>query len=236
MPPHSSHILQPLDLAAFSPTKRLYRSHIAELSRIDDAAPVKKARFLTCYYQARLEGLNTSNIEAGWMAAGIYPWNPAKPLSSQYVLPLPSNQYLLGPAGTPTRKRARSLSFKTPTKEQDLIAVCRALWKLPKRTKEIITKSGKALGRANTRVATLLVTNEKLQARLQEVEIQPKKKAIRLNPNERFASIETIRKQVDQAATEKANSAAKARAKPPKTISSNANNTAYQSMCTVLKF
>ena len=236
MPPHSSHILQPLDLAAFSPTKRLYRSHINELSQIDDAAPVKKARFLICYYKARLEGLNTSNIEAGWMAAGIYPWNPSKPLSSPYVLPLPPTQPLLGPTATPTRKRPRALSFKTPTKEQDLIAVRRSLWKLPQSTKNIITKSGKALGGANSTVATLLVINKKLQARLQEVEIQPRKKAIRIDPNERFASIKTIQKQVDQAATEKASLAARAKAKTPKTTPIKAPDLAFGSMCSIISF
>ncbi|KAI1000441.1 hypothetical protein K3495_g7754 [Podosphaera aphanis] len=46
LPPHSSHILQPLDLTGFSVTKSTYRNQILELSNIDDAAPVKKSRFI----------------------------------------------------------------------------------------------------------------------------------------------------------------------------------------------
>ncbi len=56
LPAHSSHVLQPLDLAPFSVLKSRYRREIAELSTIDDAAPVKKERFITSYAKARSEG------------------------------------------------------------------------------------------------------------------------------------------------------------------------------------
>ncbi|OCK75852.1 CENP-B protein [Lepidopterella palustris CBS 459.81] len=46
LPPHSSYILQPLDLSCFSPLKSRYRSQIAALAVLDDSAPVKKQRFI----------------------------------------------------------------------------------------------------------------------------------------------------------------------------------------------
>jgi len=49
LPPHSSHVLQPLDLGTFSNIKSCYWKRIAELSYLDDAAPVKKRKFLECY-------------------------------------------------------------------------------------------------------------------------------------------------------------------------------------------
>jgi DDE superfamily endonuclease len=47
LPPHSSHVLQPLDLSCFSPTKTRYRSQITELASLDDSAPVKKTTSLS---------------------------------------------------------------------------------------------------------------------------------------------------------------------------------------------
>jgi len=47
--PHSSHVLQPLDLACFSLLKSRYREEITNLSRFEDSAQVKKVRFIQYY-------------------------------------------------------------------------------------------------------------------------------------------------------------------------------------------
>ena len=65
LPAHTSHLLQPLDLAPFSVIKSKYRHQIQELSLIDDAAPVKKERFISSYHQARVNGLSDRVIRAG---------------------------------------------------------------------------------------------------------------------------------------------------------------------------
>jgi hypothetical protein len=65
LPAHTSHLLQPLDLAPFSVIKSKYRHQIQELSLIDDAAPVKKERFISSYHQARVNGLSDRVIQAG---------------------------------------------------------------------------------------------------------------------------------------------------------------------------
>jgi hypothetical protein len=46
LPAHSSHVLQPFDLGTFSPLKSCYRKEIADLAYLDDAALVKKRRFI----------------------------------------------------------------------------------------------------------------------------------------------------------------------------------------------
>ena len=50
--PHSSHILQPLNLACFSVLKSRYQQLIADLVSLSDSALVKKARFLEYYNKA----------------------------------------------------------------------------------------------------------------------------------------------------------------------------------------
>jgi hypothetical protein len=65
LPAHTSHLLQPLDLAPFSVLKSQYRRQITKLSTLNDAAPVKKERFVVAYNQAREEGLSDRVIRAG---------------------------------------------------------------------------------------------------------------------------------------------------------------------------
>ncbi|KAF2188420.1 DDE-domain-containing protein [Zopfia rhizophila CBS 207.26] len=75
LPSHSSHILQPLDVACFSVVKRLYREGVEQLARsgqhhvtIDD--------FLQIYAVARPQALSSSNVESAFQATGIVPYNP----------------------------------------------------------------------------------------------------------------------------------------------------------------
>ena len=85
LPAHTSHLLQPLDLAPFSVIKSKYRHQIQELSLIDDAAPVKKERFISSYHQARIHGLSDRVIRAGWRATGLVPYNLDIVLSSSQI-------------------------------------------------------------------------------------------------------------------------------------------------------
>lgn len=73
LPPHSTHILQPLDRSCFSPIKTSYRNQIADLASLENSAPIKKTRFIEYYAKARVEGLTERNIRSGWRAAGISP-------------------------------------------------------------------------------------------------------------------------------------------------------------------
>lgn len=113
LPAHCSHVLQPLDLAPFSQLKRSYRQQIEELSFLEDAAPVKKIRFVRYYNEARKEAFTPQYIKTGWRAAGLYPWNPQKILRSSRVTQTPA---------TP-KKRPRSpteSTFNTPRNKKQL--------------------------------------------------------------------------------------------------------------------
>jgi hypothetical protein len=72
LPVHSSHVLQPLDLRAFSPLKSCYRKEIADLAYLDDAVPVKKRRFIQVYQKSRTETLTSCTLRAGLAAAASF--------------------------------------------------------------------------------------------------------------------------------------------------------------------
>lgn len=71
MPPHSSHLLQPLDIAVFAPVKVEYGSQISQL--LIPAANITKHEFIAAYAIARRIRMTPSTIAAGWRAAGLIP-------------------------------------------------------------------------------------------------------------------------------------------------------------------
>jgi hypothetical protein len=80
MPPHSSHLLQPLDVGCFSVLKRLYGRQIETLIR-NGVNHIDKQDFLKAYYTARTETMNQSNIQSSFAATGVVPYDPERVLS-----------------------------------------------------------------------------------------------------------------------------------------------------------
>ena len=65
MPPHASHILQPLDVACFAPLKQEYGREVEHLVRFGQHH-VDKSEFVELYVNARQRALTKSNILAGF--------------------------------------------------------------------------------------------------------------------------------------------------------------------------
>ena len=124
LPPHTSHVTQPLDVSGFSPVKRQYRREIEELSTLDESAPVKKARFLEIYARSRTNGFSVQTILGGWRGAGLVPFNPDKVLQSSQVRIEPLTSLVLR-SNMPqiTYKRRRSTSITTPSNRRDVQAL-----------------------------------------------------------------------------------------------------------------
>ena len=80
MPPHSSHILQPLDVACFGPLKVAYSRQIERKMRAG-VSHITKEDFLAVYYPTHLAALTLSNIQNGFEAVGLVPHNPDEVLS-----------------------------------------------------------------------------------------------------------------------------------------------------------
>ena len=89
MPPHTSHLLQPLDVGCFSPLKLGYGHQVAELAR-QGIFHVDKLAFLWIYQKIRLTALSKSNITAGFQATGLIPFSPERVLTGLTVVRTPS--------------------------------------------------------------------------------------------------------------------------------------------------
>ncbi|KAI1676278.1 DDE superfamily endonuclease [Pyrenophora tritici-repentis] len=72
MPPHSSHLLQPLDVGCFSPLKRAYGDAISVLAR-NRIHHISKETFLPAFKKAYYKAITPENIRGGFRGAGLSP-------------------------------------------------------------------------------------------------------------------------------------------------------------------
>ena len=74
LPPHSSHLLQPLDIAIFSPLKRAISSRLHRLMQTG-ISRLEKAEWLEYFAKAREDAITSINILSGWRGGGLFPQN-----------------------------------------------------------------------------------------------------------------------------------------------------------------
>ncbi|GKU14150.1 unnamed protein product [Fusarium langsethiae] len=75
MPPHSSHLLQPLDVSCFGSLKKAYGREIERLVR-RRRNHITKNQFSTAFYAAHQATIIKRNIKGGFRGAGLTPFNP----------------------------------------------------------------------------------------------------------------------------------------------------------------
>ncbi|KAG6996916.1 hypothetical protein FocnCong_v015071 [Fusarium oxysporum f. sp. conglutinans] len=80
MPPHSSHLLQPLDVGCFSLLKKAYGQVIEHLIRCS-ITHVSKTEFFPAFYAAFQATMIEKNIKAAFRGAGLIPLDPESVVS-----------------------------------------------------------------------------------------------------------------------------------------------------------
>jgi DDE superfamily endonuclease len=80
MPPHSSHLLQPLDVGCFGPLKVAYGRQIEDLMRMY-VTHVSKVDFLCAFRGAFFTAMTPKNIQGGFAGAGLMPYDPERVLA-----------------------------------------------------------------------------------------------------------------------------------------------------------
>jgi hypothetical protein len=230
LPPHASHVLQPLDLAPFSVLKSGYRAEIRALSALDDAAPVKKERFISSYYHAREIGLSERVIRAGWRATGICPYNPSVVIHSSQVSARP-----ITPPPPTQHQSSTDLLFSTPKRAQDVYQAQQQLLQsepLSRSTRLVLGKVGKAISLSSAYSAQLEAKVQCLKHQLDQLQGTETRKRIRVNPNERFSNAESIKAAIDKAAAQAEQASTKKTEKAAKAAAAQAAAHTLASMCT----
>ena len=226
--PHSSHVLQPLDLTCFSLLKSRYRDQITNLARFDDSSVVKKAQFLEYYNKAAQDGLNAKQITAGWKAAGIHPWNPRKTIRSRLIIQSHQNIQTT-PRTPPSRKRAISNSdiYPTPIYKRSYRDSCYTIYHqemVSRPVRSFLQKVGKTIDRYEWESAQKDLLLASQRSEIEDLHQKRQKKQI-IDCNEAFANIETI-KQAKQAlaALPTTRRATRVRTSPTNTVGAGASD------------
>ncbi|KAK1839747.1 transposase [Colletotrichum chrysophilum] len=211
LPPHTSHVLQPLDQSVFSPVKSAYRKQLGYLTQWNDSTIIGKRNFISCYQKARLAGLTVDNIKSGWKWTGLWPVAIAKPLMSSLLLPKASTTTATpSTPSTPLNKTAQSIQDA-----QDISGLASAgsavAWSTPKRVKDLdsqlqlfsqleqsittqrqlFRKVKKGFQEQSIQLATAQHEIQLLQAQVNNSAAR-KRKAVKVDPNTKFATIGDI--------------------------------------------
>ena len=95
--PHTSHLMQPLDIDVFGPMKFAMVGFLDHLGQTG-IVRIQKIEWLECFVKGHLKSVKCNNIQGGWCGSSIYPLNSLKLLNklppsqdlNQLTIPLPS--------------------------------------------------------------------------------------------------------------------------------------------------
>src|SRR5271154_1723554 len=79
LPPHSSHLTQPLDVGVFGPLKKHMSAEIEPLMRTG-ITRVQKVEWLTAFVAAHAKAVSAKNVLGGFRGTGIHPFLSTKVL------------------------------------------------------------------------------------------------------------------------------------------------------------
>jgi hypothetical protein len=83
MPPHCSHVLQPLDVSVFSAFKRYHTSETQTISRLSSQR-IPRSEWIELLSRAREKALSKDDILRGWRGAGVWSATPMRILNNLF--------------------------------------------------------------------------------------------------------------------------------------------------------
>jgi hypothetical protein len=90
LPPHTSHLLRPLDVGVFAPLKRALACETDATLR-HDTGRIPRVQWVKMYMRARERALTSHNILSGWRSTGLVPLSPITVLGRLPMKPGPSS-------------------------------------------------------------------------------------------------------------------------------------------------
>ena len=123
LPPHTTHIAQPLDVASFGVLKQRWNEQCQQYMANNPGKVVTRFQFSELFSHAWAEAMVPHNICAGFKAAGVYPLDSAAfvartAASDPNDSPLPSSSLKFVPMYSPIApKNRRAQSFTQEEKE-----------------------------------------------------------------------------------------------------------------------
>jgi hypothetical protein len=85
IPPHSSHVMQPLDRGPFYSLKRAWNKALHKALRQVGSRKLTKAEWLQVFQPVYQQAISVKNVQGGFRGSGIYPTNRAAITDEQLV-------------------------------------------------------------------------------------------------------------------------------------------------------
>lgn len=203
LPPHTSHVLQPLDISVFGPLKSAYRATLDLASRGLSTSLTPKETFLECYFLSRKKALTEANILAGWLGSGLWPVNAAKALGSKFVIDDPATSITVAnyvPIEQEVSQRTRETEFTTPRSSSQLHTVAVSAFKVrfnSPTVRRLFRKIDRGFDDLNWQLASLNEENRVLKSQLGQLKKRKRARVTR-NLNREFFNIQNIQDTRDQ--------------------------------------
>jgi hypothetical protein len=86
LPPHTSHVLQPLDVSIFGPLKQHLTTALSHLNEAQ-LTHIQKSEWMRAYIQAREAAFSVLNIESAWRGSGLEPFQPQRVIRAATLPP-----------------------------------------------------------------------------------------------------------------------------------------------------
>ena len=173
MPAHSSHILQPLDVGCFGPLKASYGKEIEKMMRTQ-ITHITKNDFFPAFKRAFHATMGPKNVQSGFRATGLVPYDPEKVISGldfKPRTPTPSNSRPTSSASTiPNTPRTTKDALRNSINLKSRIA--RHQSSSPTHLYELVDSQAKGISKLahkmvllEAEVKTLRTANEQLSKR-----------------------------------------------------------------------
>ena len=177
LPPHTSHVLQPLDLSIFAALKALFHKAARKIVKSGDISRISKTQFIQIYFEIHPLTFSKSNIKREWRKSGIYPRDSDIPLNAPFLkVQVAKQRQSTIQTATKTAEQVRGESVELG--ERDARARIR---ELEKRVNDLEAH--------NALLTTQLAhANEHISA----LQAKKKRKKIKLDLNEKLASFKDI--------------------------------------------
>ena len=75
LPPHASHILQPLDVAVFGPMKKKWNKSLDDFKRLYRGLSMSRTHFFSVFDKCWKDSTSVENAKAGFRKCGLVPWD-----------------------------------------------------------------------------------------------------------------------------------------------------------------
>ena len=187
LPPHSSHITQPLDVSVFSSLKIRYRQFRDDVALVSNADTLSKEDFLMCYYRARMQSFTAQNIRSGWRQSGLWRLDVSIPFDNPRCFKPPSEMIEEIAQETPTNETGTLGCFQTPAGGVDLRKQAQAGPSFQTREQRLVMrKACKALDTKNAKIADMERQVTSLQQSTRRLQPKRRAKVVAQDPNAKF--------------------------------------------------